>query len=127
MRSLSARKTLAIACCWACRACTICRRHALLRLISLAKSPDLCLFVPFCCRARTFIEPVTAFICDKLPNRMRETSRMDMLSVDIEKLPLHAIMDISVWLSNKVASLIREEVGGAGHAALQVACHHDTP
>ena len=43
-------------------------------------------FMPLCaccCRARTFIEPVTAFICDMLPEHMRETSRMDKLYEDI--------------------------------------------
>ena len=79
-----------------------------------------------CCRARTFTEPVTAFICDKVPEHTRKTSRMDTLLEDIKKLPLFAVMDVSEWLSNKLDSLTQEEVGGAGLAVLQVGCHHDS-
>ena len=81
----------------------------------------------FCCRARTFIEPVTAFVCDMLPEHKRETPSMGMLYEAIEKLPMYAIMDISKWLFHKIISVIKEEVGRAGPAALQVGCHHDHP
>ena len=65
------------------------------------------------------------------PEHKRKTSRMDMLYEDIETLPVFAIMRIAEWLTNKVDSLTTkkeatEEVGGAGHAALLVTCHHDT-
>ena len=81
----------------------------------------------FCCRAHTFIEPVTAFTCSMLPEHKRKTS----LYEDIERLPAFAIMRIAEWLTNKVDSLTSKkeatkEVGGAGHAALLVTCHHDT-
>lgn len=71
-----------------------------------------------------------------LPEHMRETSRMELLYEDIEKLPVSEIARIAEWLTEKVDSLTtktraepkeaEEEVGGAGHAALKVTWHHTT-
>ena len=90
----------------------------------------LTLLCALCCRVRTIQEPVTAFICEMLPEHMRETSRMELLYEDIEKLPVSEIARIAEWLTEKVDSLTtktraepkeaEEEVGGAGRAALKV-------
>ena len=58
-----------------------------------------------------------------LPEHMRETSRMELLYEDIEKLPVSEIARIAEWLTEKVDSLTtktraepkeaEEEVGGA--------------
>ena len=76
---------------------------------------------------------MTAFICEMLPEHMRETSRMELLYEDIEKLPVSEIARIAEWLTEKVDSLTtktraepkeaEEEVGGAGHAALKATWH----
>ena len=78
---------------------------------------------------------MTAFICEMLPEHMRETSRMELLYEDIDKLPVSEIARIAEWLTEKVDSLTtktraepkeaEEEVGGAGRAARQVTWHHD--
>ena len=78
---------------------------------------------------------MTAFICEMLPEHMRETSRMELLYEDIDKLPVSEIARIAEWLTEKVDSLTtktraepkeaEEEVGGVGRAARQVTWHHD--
>ena len=95
-------------------------------------APPLC---ALCCRARIFKEPVKTFICHTLPEYMRDTSDTELVCEDLKSLSGSDLVRVIEWLANKVDGLrlecaalreAEEEVGGPGHAAFQVDCHHDT-
>ena len=67
----------------------------------------LILLCALCCRASTFHEPVKAFICEMLPEHMRETSRMQLVYDDFGRLSASEIEEIAEWLWVKVEGLIK--------------------
>ena len=46
--------------------------------------------------------PVTHFVCEMLPEQMRESTRTELFFDDLEKLPSMEVSRICEWLTEKV-------------------------
>ena len=46
--------------------------------------------------------PVTHFVCEMLPEQMRESTRTELFFDDVEKLPSMEVARICEWLTEKV-------------------------
>jgi hypothetical protein len=55
-----------------------------------------------CCSYQSVLYPVTAFVCELLPENMRESSRTELFYEDLEKLPPEDVAIICEWLTEKV-------------------------
>lgn len=54
------------------------------------------------CRYNAVLYPVTHFVCEMLPEQMRESTRTELFFDDLEKLPSMEVARICEWLTEKV-------------------------
>ena len=54
------------------------------------------------CRYNAVLYPVTQFVCEMLPEQMRESTRTELFFDDLEKLPSMEVARICEWLTEKV-------------------------
>ena len=57
-----------------------------------------------CCRQKTVKEPVASFVCEILPEQMRESTRTELMYEDLVRLPATEVSRIAEWLMEKVDS-----------------------
>lgn len=57
-----------------------------------------------CCRQKTVKEPVASFVCEILPEQMRESTRTELMYEDLVRLPPTEVSRIAEWLMEKVDS-----------------------
>ena len=84
------------------------------RSVDTVHLPQLLAFVAKCvqmgrshkaapwCRYHAVLFPVTHFICEMLPEQMRESTRTELFFDDLEKLPSMEVARICEWLTEKV-------------------------
>lgn len=53
-------------------------------------------------RYNAVLYPVTHFVCEMLPEQMRESTRTELFFDDLEKLPSMEVARICEWLTEKV-------------------------
>ena len=68
--------------------------------------------------------PVTHFVCDMLPEQMRESTRTELFFDDMEKLPSMEVARICEWLTEKVDGFSSKTRAEPKEAEEEVGRHH---